>query len=49
MEAGVDLQGDVALKRIKLNEHTIAVPFPTKGAPVKRINYIELNKQRIKQ
>jgi hypothetical protein len=41
VEAGVDLQGDeVALKRIKLNEHKVAVPLPAKSAK----NYIELNK-----
>jgi len=33
------------LKRIKLNEHKVAVPLPVKSAK----NYIELNKQRIKQ
>lgn len=47
MEAGVDLQGDKAVKRIKLNEHKIAVPILAKVPPVK--DFIELNKQWIKQ
>ena len=47
MEAGVDLKGDRDVKRIKLNEHKIAVPIPAKVASAK--DFIELNKQRIKQ